>query len=64
MVPWGFQGATIGENIFTSASMGKIFETTEPKKVPIYWQADLMVIKKSNFVCVNRQNISQFDSCE
>jgi hypothetical protein len=26
MVSWGFQGATIGENNFTSASMGKIFE--------------------------------------
>jgi hypothetical protein len=48
--------------------MAKIFEDiqkpTEPKKVQIYWQGDLMTIKKSNVACIHRQNISQYDSDE
>jgi hypothetical protein len=30
----------------------------------IYWQCDLMTIKKSNVACVHRRNISQYDSGE
>jgi hypothetical protein len=49
--------------------MGKSFENlvkkpTEPKKVQIYWQADLMAITKSNVACVHRQNVNQYDSGE
>jgi hypothetical protein len=45
--------------------MGKIFENLfknpEPKKkVQIYWQGDLMAIKKSNVACVHWQNISHY----
>jgi hypothetical protein len=69
MVPGGYGGCTIGWNIFTSASMGKIFEnlikirTTELKKFK-YLQGDLMAIKESNFECVYMRNISQYDSGE
>jgi hypothetical protein len=34
------------------------------KKVQIYWECDQMAVKKSNFACVYRQNISQYDSVE
>jgi hypothetical protein len=47
--------------------MGEIYdvqETTEPKKVQIYLQGDLMAIKKSNFACVYMPNISQYDPGE
>jgi hypothetical protein len=49
--------------------MGKIFENLlknpqSQKKVEIYWQGDLMAIKKSNVACVQRRNISQYDSGE
>ena len=33
-------------------------------KIEIYWQCDLMAMKKSNVACVHRQNISQYDSGE
>jgi hypothetical protein len=33
-------------------------------KKEIYWQCDLMAIKKSNAACVHRRNISQYDSGE
>jgi hypothetical protein len=33
-------------------------------KKEIYWQCDLMAIKKSNVACVHRRNISQYDSGE
>jgi hypothetical protein len=45
----------------------KIFSKThraKKKKVQLYWQGDLMAIKKSNVVCVHRRNISQYDSGE
>jgi hypothetical protein len=49
-----------GENLWKSFQ-----KPTEPKtKVQIYWQGDLMAIKKSNVACVHRQNISQYDSGE
>jgi hypothetical protein len=40
--------------------MGKIFENLfknpqSEKKVKIYWQDDLMAIKKNNVACVHRQ---------
>jgi hypothetical protein len=34
------------------------------KKVQIYWQGDLMAIKKSYVACVHRRTISQYDSGE
>ena len=45
--------------------MGNIFENLlknpqSEKKVKIYWQGDLMAIKKSNVACVHRRNISQY----
>jgi hypothetical protein len=33
-------------------------------KIEIYWQCDLMAMKKSYVACVHRQNISQYDSGE
>jgi hypothetical protein len=33
-------------------------------KKEIYWQCDLMAMKKSNVACVHRRNISQYDSGE
>jgi hypothetical protein len=33
-------------------------------KKEIYWQCDLIGIKKSNVACVHRRNISQYDSGE
>jgi hypothetical protein len=33
-------------------------------KKEIYWQCDLMAMKKSNLACVHRRNISQYDSSE
>jgi hypothetical protein len=33
-------------------------------KKEIYWQCDLMAIKKSNVACVHRRNISQYYSGE
>jgi hypothetical protein len=44
----------------------KIFSKTHraEKKVKIYWQGDLMAIKKSNVACLHRKNISQYDSGE
>jgi heme A synthase len=33
-------------------------------KNEIYWQCDLMAIKKSNVACVQWRNISQYDSGE
>jgi hypothetical protein len=45
-----------GENLWKSLQ-----DTTEPKKVQIYLQCDLMAIKKSNFECFYIRNISQYD---
>ena len=45
-----------GDNLWKSLQ-----ETTEPRKVQIYLQGDLMAIKKSNFACVYMQNISQYN---
>jgi hypothetical protein len=45
----------------------KIFSKThraKKKKVQIYWQDDLMAIKKNNVASVHRRNISQYDSGE
>jgi hypothetical protein len=33
-------------------------------KKEIYWQCDLMAMKKSNVACVHRRTISQYDSGE
>jgi hypothetical protein len=33
-------------------------------KKEIYWQCDLMAIKKNNIAYVHRRNISQYDSGE
>jgi hypothetical protein len=33
-------------------------------KKEIYWQCDLMAMKKSNVACVHRRPISQYDSGE
>jgi hypothetical protein len=43
--------------------MGKIFENLfknpqSQKKIQIYWQGDLMAIKKSTVACVHKRNIS------
>jgi hypothetical protein len=48
-----------GENLWKSLQ-----ETTEPKKVQIYFQGDLVAIKKSNFACINMRNITHYDSGE
>jgi hypothetical protein len=48
-----------GENLWKSFQ-----KPTVPKNVQIYWQGDLMAIKKSNVACVHRRNISQYDSGE
>jgi hypothetical protein len=48
-----------GENLWKSFQ-----KPTEPKRVQIYWQGDLMAIKKINIACVHRRNISQYDLCE
>jgi hypothetical protein len=50
--------------------MGKIFENlfknpqSKKKQFQIYWQGDVMAIKKSNVACVHKLNISQYDSGE
>jgi hypothetical protein len=44
------------------ARLGHIYMKAFKKQ--IYWQCDLMAIKKSNVACVHRQNISQYDSGE
>jgi hypothetical protein len=46
--------------------MVKIFKKNpqSQNKVQIYWQGDLMAIKKNNVACVHRRNISQYDSGE
>jgi hypothetical protein len=33
-------------------------------KKEIYWQCDLIAMKKSNIACVHRRNISRYDSGE
>jgi hypothetical protein len=43
----------------------KIFSLTRrAKKAQIYWQVDLMAIKKSNVAFVHKRNISQYGSGE
>jgi hypothetical protein len=50
---------------FNGGNLWKSFQKPrEPKKVQIYWQDDLMAIKKSNVACVYRRNINQYDSGE
>jgi hypothetical protein len=50
---------------FNGGNLWKSFQKpTEPKKFQIYWQGDLMAIKKSNVACVHRRDISQYDSGE
>jgi hypothetical protein len=71
--------ATIGYSIFTFVLIGNVFKNTEPKTVQIYLEADLVqhqvvvkshghkgrvTVRKSNFTCVDMENISQYDSGE
>jgi hypothetical protein len=44
------------------ARIGHIYMKALKKE--IYWQYDLMAIKKSNVACIHRRNISQYDSGE
>jgi hypothetical protein len=64
-VIWGHNRVKHFYISFNGGNLWKFFQKpTEPKKVQIYWQGDLMAIKKSNIACVYRRNISQYDSGE
>jgi hypothetical protein len=70
LVAGGYEGTHQGKTYLHLLQWGKsqalkIYSRYHwAQKVQIYWQGDLMGIKKSNFACVYMRDISQYDSGE